>query len=71
MHHFVPRDIIAAPSGTTPFKIISGGAEVDFETENFVVSNSETAILTWYNIATATINRVNAITPASKLFFNF
>jgi hypothetical protein len=44
---------------------------VDFETENFVVSNSETAILTWYNIATATINRVNAITPASKLFFNF
>ena len=31
MASFVPANMIAAPSGTTHFKIISGGAEVDFE----------------------------------------
>ena len=62
---FIPANMIAAPSGTTHFKIISGGAEVDFETETFVVSSSETAILPWDNSATAAINQVNAVTPAS------
>ncbi len=42
---FIPANMIAAPSGTTHFKIISGGAEVDFEAETYVVSTSETAIL--------------------------
>ena len=62
---FIPANMIAAPSGTTHFKIISGGAEVDFETETFVVSSSETAILPWDNTATAAIYQVNAVTPAS------
>lgn len=62
---FVPGNMIAAPSGTTHFKIISGGAEVDFEAETFVVSNSETAILPWNSTATAVISQTNAVTPAS------
>ena len=62
---FIPANMIAAPSGTTHFKIISGGAEVDFETETFVVSSSETAILPWDNTVTTAINQVNAVTPAS------
>jgi len=62
---FIPANMLAAPSGTTHFKIISGGPEVDFETETFVVSSSETAILPWDNTATAAINQVNAVTPAS------
>ncbi|HAT81139.1 MAG TPA: hypothetical protein DCS17_07070, partial [Flavobacterium sp.] len=44
---FIPANMIAAPSGTTHFKIISAGAEIDFEAETFVVENSETAILAW------------------------
>jgi hypothetical protein len=62
---FVPSNMIAAPSGTTHYKIISAGAEVDFEAETFVVSTSETAILPWDATATAAINQVNAVTPAS------
>ncbi|MFH6968821.1 hypothetical protein [Flavobacterium sp. FlaQc-28] len=62
---FIPANMISAPCGTTHFKIISGGAEVDFETENFVVSSSETAILPWDNTATAAINQVNTLSPAS------
>jgi hypothetical protein len=65
LESFIPANMIAAQSGTTHFKIISGGAEVDFETETFVVSSSETSILPWDNTATAAINQVNAVTPAS------
>jgi hypothetical protein len=62
---FIPANMIAAPSGTTHYKIISGGAEIDFEAETYVVATSETAILTWDGIATAPINQVNAVTANS------
>ena len=62
---FIPANMIAAPSGTTHFKIISGGAEIDFEAETFVVATSETAILPWDAAPTAVINQVNAVTAAS------
>ena len=62
---FVPVNMIAAPSGTTHFKIISAGAEIDFETETFVEAHSETAILPWDATATVAISQTNAVTPAS------
>ena len=62
---FVPSNMIAAPSGTTHFKIISAGAEVDFEQERFVVENSETAILPWNAVPTVAISQVNVVTPES------
>ncbi|MFV8339326.1 hypothetical protein ACNQGL_08635 [Flavobacterium sp. LB3P21] len=62
---FIPSNMIAAPSGTTHFKIISGGAEIDFEAETYVVATSETAILPWDATPTAVINQVNAVTAAS------
>ena len=62
---FTPTVMIAAPGGTTHFKIISGGAEVDFEAETYVVATSETAILPWDATPTAVINQVNAVTAAS------
>ena len=62
---FIPKNMIAAPSGGTHYKIISAGAEIDFEAETFVVANSETAILPWDAVATFAISHVNALTPAS------
>lgn len=62
---FIPANMIAAPSGTTHFKIISAGAEIDFEAETYVVDTSETAILPWNGTATSPINQVNTVTPAS------
>ena len=62
---FIPANMIAAPSGTTHYKIISAGAEIDFEAETFVEAHSETAILPWDAVATVAINQVNAVTPAS------
>lgn len=62
---FVPTNMIAAPSGSTHFKIISAGAEIDFEAETFVVTNSETAILPWDAVPTVAISQTNPVTPAS------
>jgi hypothetical protein len=62
---FVPGNMIAAPGGTTHFKIISAGAEIDFENESFVVDNQSTGIMPWDNVATAVINLANAVTANS------
>lgn len=62
---FIPANMLAAPSGTTHFKIISAGAEIDFEAESFVEAHSETAVLPWDAVATVAISQVNAVTPAS------
>lgn len=62
---FVPLQMIAAPSGTTHFKVVSGGAEIDFEAGTYVVASSETAILPWDVTPTIAISQVNAVTAAS------
>ena len=62
---FVPQNMIAAPGGTTHFKIVSAGAEIDFENETFVVDTKATAVLPWDTNATAVINLANAVTAAS------
>ena len=62
---FVPLNMIAAPSGASHFKIISTGAEIDFENETFVMDAQSTAILPWDANATAVINLANAVTAAS------
>ena len=62
---FVPANMVAAPGGTTHFKIISAGTEVDFENERFVTQTTETAILPWDNTATAVVSLSNAVTANS------
>jgi hypothetical protein len=62
---FIPANMVAAPSGTTHFKIISAGAEVDFENETFVVDTNNSNLLPWDEAATAVINLANAVTPNS------
>lgn len=62
---FVPLNMIAAPGGSTHFKIVSAGTEVDFENETFVVATSETTVLPWDTTTTALINLSNAVTANS------
>lgn len=57
--------MIAAPNGTTHFKIESAGAEVDFTNETFVVDTNDSAIIAWDNTPTAAITLTNAVTAAS------
>ena len=62
---FIPANMIVAPSGTTHYKIISGGAEIDFENEVFTVATSETAILPWDATLTVAVAQTNQVTAAS------
>ncbi|PKB18066.1 hypothetical protein [Flavobacterium sp. 5] len=62
---FIPTNMIAAPAGTTHFKIISAGTEIDFEAETFVESHSETLPLAWNAQPTLAINLSNMVTANS------
>jgi hypothetical protein len=61
---FVPINMISAPGGTTHFRIVSAGAEIDFEAGTYVAQDTGTAILPYDATATAPINLVNAVTAA-------
>lgn len=62
---YIPANMIAAPSGTTHYKIVSSGIEVDFENETFVADTKTSAVLAWDGTATAVLNLTNAVTAAS------
>ncbi len=62
---FVPINMLAAPGGSTHFKIVSTGAEIDFENETFVMDAQASGVLPWDATATAVINLVNAVTANS------
>ncbi|MDO8316543.1 MAG: hypothetical protein Q7T12_03370 [Flavobacterium sp.] len=62
---FIPVNMIGAASGTTHFKIISAGAEIDFEAESFVTTTSETDILPWDVTPSEVITQTNMVTPNS------
>lgn len=62
---FIPTNMIAAPGGTTHYKIVSSGVEVDFENEVFVSDTKESSVLAWDAAATTLINLSNAVTANS------
>ncbi len=62
---FVPTDLIAAPGGTTHFKLVSSGVSIDFEKEAFEAVTTASAVLAWDWNATTAINLNNTITATS------
>jgi hypothetical protein len=64
---FIPSSAIIAPEGATHFKIVSAGAEIDFDNKNWVSANSESALFPWDETVTTAINLVNTVTPGTTL----
>jgi hypothetical protein len=62
---FVPKNDIAAPAGSTHFKISSAGMEVDFEKEKSIADFQSSDVLPIDNNPTAPINLINAVTANS------
>ncbi|HRH50365.1 MAG TPA: hypothetical protein PLP23_16530 [Panacibacter sp.] len=62
---FVPINMIAAPGGSTHFKLVSAGSEIDFENETFVMDSNESGVLPWDANPTAVINLSNTVTANS------
>ncbi|MEH6682534.1 MAG: hypothetical protein V7724_18480 [Sediminicola sp.] len=64
---FVPLNMIVAPSGTSHFRLTSGGAEMDFDNELFVNAYSDSGILPYNSLETALIELNNGVTADSPL----
>ena len=64
---FAPTVRIAAPNGTTHFKIVMGAAELDFANEASVFENAETAILPYNGADIAPIDLTVTLTANSVL----
>jgi hypothetical protein len=62
---FIPTEAISAPSGTTHFKLVSAGVDIDFEKETFVANLNASAAILLDAAATAPINLVNTVTANS------
>lgn len=62
---FIPVNMVTAPSGTTHFKIVSAGTEIDFEQGNYTADFKTTAAMPWDTNGTAVINLVNHVTANS------
>jgi hypothetical protein len=62
---FIPINMIVAPGGATHFKIISAGAEIDFEQASYISDVKTTVILPWDSNGTVVINLVNSVTANS------
>lgn len=64
---FSPTVRIAAPAGTTHFKMVMGAAELDFVNETSTFENDETAILPYTAANTAAISLTASLTANSTL----
>lgn len=61
LQSFIPDSQVLAPGGTTHFRIISAGVEVDFETEVFKLGQSTSAEISFDATATGSISLSNDI----------
>ncbi len=64
---FAPTVRIAAPSGTTHFKLVMGAAELDFPNESSTFESDETAVLPYDGADTAAIDLSVSLTANSTL----
>ena len=64
---FAPTVRVAAPAGTTHFKVVMGAAELDFRSETSTFESDETAVLPYDSADTAAIDLTATITANSTL----
>ena len=64
---FAPSIRIAAPAGTTHFKLVMGAAELDFAKETSVFESDATAVMSYDSDPTAVIDLSASVTATSTL----
>ncbi|SNR48605.1 hypothetical protein SAMN06265371_103459 [Lutibacter agarilyticus] len=64
---FAPSIRVAAPTGTTHFKMVMGAAEIDFSAETSTFESDETAVLPYDSTLGAAIDLTATITANSTL----
>lgn len=64
---FIPAAMVAAPGGTTHFRIFAAGTEVDFNLDTSISQISDSGIMPFDNLPTAAVSLSHALTPNSTL----
>ena len=64
---FIPSDSVLAPSGATHFKILTGGAEIDFENSISIKDVQSSPIMPWDETATVQADYTSVVTPNTTL----
>jgi hypothetical protein len=62
---FIPANAVFGPIGATHFKIVSSGAEIDFENETYISEIAQTDVLPWDITPTVAIAQVSQVTANS------
>ena len=62
---FIPVNLLKAPEGATHYKIVSAGAEIDFDAAVSRSDVQQSAILPWDGTATADLTLTSNLTPNS------
>ena len=62
---FTPAQAVAAPAGTSHFKIVSAGTAIDFTSSRFVTATNETGYLPWTNAVGEAIKLVHQVEAGS------
>jgi hypothetical protein len=63
---FIPSISLQAPAGTTHFKIVSAGVDINFEDGTYTSDQEESAVLAYDNTPTGAIDLKNTVTPNSQ-----
>jgi hypothetical protein len=62
---FIPADMVAAPGGSTHFRVNTAGVEVDFEQGKTIAEISSSAEILLNNEETAVLSHSHSVTPNS------
>lgn len=65
-NEFIPALAVKVPPAATHFKLLTMGAELDFENETFITDQKETAMLQWHNNPLSALILENTVSSASK-----
>lgn len=63
---FVPEKSVVMPRGATHFKLVSAGAEIDFENATYNVTSSSSNMIEWNTTPVAAITLANPVPAASQ-----
>ncbi|ANE51568.1 hypothetical protein [Flavisolibacter tropicus] len=63
----VPTETIKAPEGATHYRVVCGGAEIDFKAETYTADFEESPYLPWTATTAAALSLTANVTPASEL----
>ena len=62
---YIPTDSVAAPSGSTHYKLVSAAMDINFESETYASEKNETPVSPWDSVLTSALQLNTNLSAAS------